>query len=239
MDPGAYCRRVEAYLCGQNAGHLIRIVGPAFELVSGWSAGGVPLSVVQRAVDRACARRLARGRSPRPVRIEYCEADVLDLFDDWKRAVGVGILGSAPDRDPETGEEGGPRSARRRSSLAAHLDRVVAGLSAWTGSDEAAELAQRVAAIAAELDAARAGAGARGKARQELIDRLAALDVALLAAARTAAGDPLRRRLRDDAERELAPFRERMDPPVFRRAVDAGTDRLLVDHFGLPRLAYD
>ena len=238
MDPGAYCRRVEAYLCARNEGHLIRIVGPAFELVSGWSAGGVPLSIVRRAVDRACARQQARGRRRRPIRIEFCEADVLDLFDEWKRAVGVGITAPAPDGDPEAGEESGGRAPRRRSSLAAHLDRVVARLSAWSGAPNPA-LGRRVAEIAAELDAARAAAVPRGRARQRLLDRLAELDGALLAAAREAAGEALRRRLRDDAKRELAPFRERMERGAFGRALEAGSDRLLMEHLGLPRLIYD
>ena len=239
MDPGAYCRHVESYLCGKNEGHLIRIVGPAFELVSGWSAGGVPLSVIRRAVDRACARQQARGRRRRPIRIEFCEADVLDLFDDWRRAVGVGLTAPAPDAEPETEGEGGAPSARRRSSLAAHLERVGTRLAAWSGSGESPLLGRRVAEIVAELDAARTAAAPRGRARQQLLERLTDLDGALLAVAREAAGEPLRGRLRGDAERELAPFRERMERQAFQRAVDAGADRLLIDHFGLPRLTYD
>ena len=276
MDPGAYCRHVEAYLCARNQGHLIRIVGPAFELVNGWSAAGIPLSVVRRAVDTVCARQRARGRRRRPIRIEFCEADVLDLFDDWKRAVGVGVGLSAPAADPDAGGEGSAGAVRRRSSLAAHLERAATRLAAWAGAGEAEALARSVAAAAAELDAARPGearpdpgeqveagvraaagpeaggaprsatqgarggsATLRGRARQQLITRLAELDAALLAAAREGAGESLRRRLRDDAAREMAPFRDRMEPGAFRRAVDAGADRLLVEHFDLPRLTYD
>ena len=40
-----YCRQVEAYLCKKNGGHLVRIVGPAFEQVRDWAAQGVPLKV--------------------------------------------------------------------------------------------------------------------------------------------------------------------------------------------------
>ena len=201
---------------------------------------------------------------------------MLDLFDDWKRAVGVGVGLSAPDADPEAGDDAGGGAGRRRSSLAAHLERLAARLAAWSGGGEPEALARAVAGAAAELDAARPGkarpdsgeqveAGARagagpgagaaprsaaqgargrsvalrGRARQQLIARLAELDVTLLAAARESAGESLRRRLRDDAARELAPFRDRMEPGAFRRAVDAGADRLLIDHFDLPRLAYD
>ena len=32
-DSFDYCREIESYLCKKNEGHLIRIVGPAFEMV--------------------------------------------------------------------------------------------------------------------------------------------------------------------------------------------------------------
>ena len=38
-----YCRDVEAYLCRKNDGHLVRIVGPAFDTVCGWASRGVPV----------------------------------------------------------------------------------------------------------------------------------------------------------------------------------------------------
>jgi hypothetical protein len=88
-DPGEYARQVERYLCQKNRGHLIRVVGPAFEMVCGWATTGVPLKIALRGIDRCCERLEARGPRRRPVRIEFCEADVLDAFDDWRRAVGV------------------------------------------------------------------------------------------------------------------------------------------------------
>ena len=47
-----YCRAIEAYLCRKNEGHLIRIVGPAFERVLAWADKGVPLKVAYRGIDR-------------------------------------------------------------------------------------------------------------------------------------------------------------------------------------------
>lgn len=108
MDPGGLCRAVESYLCRKNDGHLIRIVGPAFEMVCGWAAAGIPLGVVERAIDRRYARYRARGTQRRPLRIEYCEADVLDAFDEWKRAVGVG---AAARSDPEEADGSGDRKS--------------------------------------------------------------------------------------------------------------------------------
>ena len=78
--PADYCRAIEAYLCRKNDGHLIRIVGPSFEKVCGWAEKGVPIKVAFRGIDRYFERYYAKGARRRPVRIDFCEADVLDVF---------------------------------------------------------------------------------------------------------------------------------------------------------------
>ena len=52
MDVAEYCREIESHLCRKNEGHLVRIVGPVFELVSGWAAQGVPLAVAFKGIDQ-------------------------------------------------------------------------------------------------------------------------------------------------------------------------------------------
>ena len=84
-----YCREIEAYLCRKNDGHLIRVVGPSFEVVSGWAESGVPLKVAFSGIDRYFERYYRKGARRRPVKIDFCDADVLDVFDEWKRAVGA------------------------------------------------------------------------------------------------------------------------------------------------------
>ena len=91
MEP-EYCREIESYLCQKNGGHLIRVVGPSFEMVSKWAADGVPLKVAFRGIDRYCERHDKKGPRRRPVRIDFCEADVLDVFDEWRRALGLTAL---------------------------------------------------------------------------------------------------------------------------------------------------
>jgi hypothetical protein len=68
VDVAEYCRRVEDHLTRVNAGHLVRIVGPGFELVRGWAEAGVPLSVVFRGIELK-AERHREGASTRPLRI--------------------------------------------------------------------------------------------------------------------------------------------------------------------------
>jgi hypothetical protein len=170
-----YCRQVEAYLCRKNDGHLIRIVGPAFEQVCGWAARGVPLTVAQRGIDRYFDRYYAKGPRRRPVRIEFCEPDVLDVFDEWRRALGITATADATQAPP-------PHSGRHES-LPAHLERVVARLTALRGGEDRS-LDATVDAIVGEIDVARAGAKSlRGDARQTLMARLRDLDRQLLDAA--------------------------------------------------------
>src|SRR5712691_3669494 len=91
-----YCRDVETYLCRKNDGHLIRVVGPSFEIVSGWAAEGVPLKVAFAGIDRCFERYYRKGPRRRPVKIDFCEADVLDAFDEWRRAIGLPAATAGP-----------------------------------------------------------------------------------------------------------------------------------------------
>jgi hypothetical protein len=225
MDPAEYCRAIETYLCRKNEGHLIRIVGPVFEQVSGWAAQGIPLAVAFRGIDSCCERYYAKGPRRRPVRIEFCEADILELFDDWRRAVGVPA--AAADTDP----------ASRKNSLPAHLDRVINRLTALRAGGRSPGFDRRINDAVRELDASRVSArNARGEPRAALVARLATLDRELLESARDELTADRRARLREDAAAEIAPFAARMDAEARARAIDAAYERLLRETIGLPTL---
>ena len=230
-DSDTYCRDVEAYLCRKNDGHLVRIVGPAFEQVRGWAERGIPLKVVFRGVDRYCERYYAKGPRRRPVRVEFCEADVLDVFDEWRRSVGVG----EPTEDPE--QSAGERQSRE--SLSSHLEKLVARLTMRrSGADAALDAA--LDAIVREIDAARAGAkGLRGERRDALLTRLRELDAVLLGAARQCCDENTLRGLSAEADTQLAPFRDRMAPAVYGHSHQACVDRLVRERAGLPTIAFD
>jgi hypothetical protein len=235
-DPASYCREVEAYLCRKNDGHLVRIVGPAFEQVTGWSTRGVPIRIVFRGIDRYFERYYGKGPRRRPARIEFCEADVLDLFDEWKRAVGVGTAAN-PFEDPSQGDEA--EVSRKRGTLAAHLERVVARLTTLRAGEGRA-LDAVLDRLVRELDAARAGAkGVRGEAREQLLARLRAIETELVQAARDSCDATVLQNLGAEADRQLAPFRKRMPEAAYEQARRAGVDRLLKDQLKLPAVAFD
>jgi hypothetical protein len=212
---------------------LIRIVGPAFEQVSQWARDGIPLKVACAGVDRYFERYYRKGPRRRPVRIEFCEADVRDAFDDWRRAVGIARLS-----EKNGGEEQGHP---QRSSLAAHLDRALNRLTALRGSTQTAySLGPALDEIVRRLDRLVPDARrVRGAARTALAVELEALDRQLLEAAVGALSSSERERLADDAERELEPFRGRMLPDTLARAHVAAFERLVREHFALPSLGYD
>jgi hypothetical protein len=230
-DIAEYCREIEAYLCRKNEGHLIRIAGPVFVQVSGWAEQGVPLAVAFRGIDRYCERYYAKGPRRRPVRVEFCEADILEMFDDWRRAVGVSQLADAP-QDAET--------TAKRDSLPAHLDRAIARLTSLRSSGRSAAFDARLEDAVRELDRTRAAAKhARGEARSALLARLAALDRELLEAAREEIDPPRRAALLAEAESEIAPFAARMTGEARARAIAAAFDRQLRDAVGLPVIYHE
>jgi hypothetical protein len=243
-DASSYCREIEAYLCRKNDGHLIRIVGPAFEQVRGWAGRGIPLKVACRGIDRYVERYYAKGPRRRPVRIEFCEADVLDVFDEWRRALGLaGAASFAETSDSATaGGDAGemPEVTRRHGSLPAHLERVHARLEGLGEEGRAAIGPEQLTSLRAEIESLRTESrGVRGEARQRVIARLADLDQLLLHLLRERLPSVRRAAIEAEAAAELAPFRARLAPDAWERSRAAAVDRLLREQLRVPIIAYD
>jgi hypothetical protein len=235
-----YCRAIEAYLCRKNDGHLIRIVGPAFEQVLGWAAKGVPVRIAYHGIDRYFERYYAKGPRRRPVRIEFCEADVLDAFDEWRRAIGITHetrVEVASDREPDADDTAG--AARRHESLPAHLDRVIARLTTLR-AEVPRPLDATLEAVIRELDARRLEArNLRGEARREFLDRLRAIDADLLSEARRQCDAATLAQLTREADEELAPFKVRLPGDAFEQSRRAAVERLVRERCRLPVVAFD
>jgi hypothetical protein len=240
-----YCRQIEAYLCQKNGGHLVRIVGPAFEKVRNWSAQGVPLKVAFRGIDRCVERANARGGRRRPLRIEFCEADVLDTFDAWRRAIGAAgrttsefESGGGPAADGAAPEASA--GAPRKGSLAAHIQRSVTRLLAPKGLEVDSFYDETITRITDALDELSVRAKhARGDTRLEVIRLLEELDGQLMAAARTRVDPHAAAELRAEADAELAGLAARMPPDVLAKVRERAFERLLRDSLNLPVLTYE
>jgi hypothetical protein len=234
IDVASYCRDLEAYLCRKNDGHLIRITGPAFEQVQGWANQGVPLKIAEAGIDRYFERYYRKGPRRRPVRIEFCEADVLDAFDDWRRAVGVSRVEPDAEGGPDV-EEPQP-AVPPRKSLASQIESAMARLTVMRGSDKAGPvLGPALDTAVRALDALRPDAArARGETRDELMRHLAEIDEQLSTAAVAALDAAQRSAFEKEADGELEPFRARMSADAYRQSRRQAVQRLVRQHFGLP-----
>lgn len=242
MEVGDYCREVERYLCKKNDGHLIRVVGPSFALVSRWAVDGVPLKVTFRGIDRYVERYYRNGPRRRPVRIDFCEADVLEVFDEWRRATGiVGAPAASQPLSADESQAGAANEPRRGPSLPMHLERVVMALTNARATGAVGPDADTVIdGLSAELDAARASAGGvRGNVRRALIGRLAALDSALLALMRLRLNQENVQQMEHEAAAELSAYRGRMPVDAYDRARQSVLDRLVRERFKLPIVTFD
>jgi hypothetical protein len=232
-DPLDYCRHIETYLCQKNDGHLIRVVGPSFEAVSRWLNDGIPFKVACEGIDRYFARYYRKGARRRPVRVEFCDDDVRDVFDEWRRATGLPAGTGAPG-------EGAPEP-RKGTSLPEHLERALLRLTNARATGKASEAFDPIIdAVSALLDEAKAAPGGlRGTKRQALLDRLQALDERMAVMSSDAIGAETRDALVNETEEELRPFRPDMPVERYEKACGASLDRRVRAHLGLPVLRYN
>jgi hypothetical protein len=256
MPAGDYCRAIEAYLCRENGGHLVRIVGPAFQVVAAWHAAGIPFAIVKQGIDRTLARDRTKLAGPvrRPVRVEFCEADVQDAFAAWRRAVGVGMAGGGDDASlPASAAEGGPPAGTaqpgtvarpgRGPSLAAHVERAMQRLTQALldlgrfAPDEASAARAAMETALGTLDRLQGDArGARGEARAALVAALAVADDVLSATLVASLPPATAADLTRAARAELAPFAGRMAAADLASAEAAALARLVRERFRAPEL---
>jgi hypothetical protein len=168
------------------------------------------------------------------VKIDFCDADVLDVFDEWRRATGI----SASGRDVEDRAERG--DGDRHPSLPLHLERAVARLSSGRASGLLGEDFDGVIdCLAADLDAARSKSGGlRGDARTALLTRLEQADADMLKTAERLLDGPAMDAIRADADAELAAFRGRMTADDYARAHHGAVATLVRQRLQLPTLRF-
>ncbi len=234
-DVADFCRQVEAHLTRINGGHMVRVVGAGFTLVKQWADDGVPLSVVFRAIEQKAERHNA-GTSKRPLRIEFCEADVRQLHAAWRRAVG--LTGGAERAASEPVDAPAAVAEPRRRPVSKAIERAIERLGRLAGRLELpGEFRDAVSEAIEQLSVLReALARTRGAAREQWLERLAPIEHELLTQARQAVAPDMLRNFTSQAEQELAPYRDRLSTEQWARAVAVTVDRSIRDHLALPVL---
>ena len=191
----------------------------------------MPLEAVLRGIDDAFDKYDARlhragGRLRKVNGLAWCAQSVMQATEAMREAAIGGDI--AATREPV---DSGFEEERLAAYLAANADR----LSAAAGSGPAAEaitgIAERLRMLAADL---RSGAA---QTPEQLEATLTALEARLFASLTLSATEDEVLALREQAARELAPYRGKMSAVQLKQVTEQFVHKRLLEARGLPRLS--
>ncbi len=214
----------------QRRGSLLMLSTLDWALIETWREAGIPLEAVLRGIDAAFDKHAAQAlRSTRRQRkingLAWCAQAVLEAVEQSKEAA----IGTAQPSATEP-RESGFEAAR----IAHYLERNAALLTAAApnlpspANTTASEAASRQRELAVSLDAQ----------SLEVLDRtLSVLEEKLFAALLTAAPEAQLVALREQAARELAPYRGKMQAVQIKQVQQQFLQKRLLEAHSLPRLS--
>jgi hypothetical protein len=212
----------------QRRGSLLMLSTLDWALIETWREAGVPLEAVLRGIDSAFDKHDAKGmRSPGRVRkvngLAWCAQAVMETVEQAMEA----SIGAAPAEAVESGFE--------NERVGVYLEenaRLIEGAKLAAPADEiAAEVVGRLRALAAGLRVEAV------KSLEELDRTLTVLEERLFAALMTAASEEELVALREQAARELAPYRGKMQAVQIKQVQQQFLQKRLLEARRLPRLS--
>jgi hypothetical protein len=247
----------------QRRGSLLMLSTLDWALIETWREAGLPLEAVLRGIDAAFekhdAQLLRSTRRPRKVNgLAWCAQAVLEAADQSREAA-IGMAPTAAAEPRESGFESA-RIARYLQRNAAALLRAAANLPP-TARTATVETADRLTELAAPWLSSRSAdllssrSAAEGSAfpsnleprtlnlepvlpNLEEIDRtLTVLEEKLFAALLTATPEAELVALREQAARELAPYRGKMQAVQIKQVQQQFLQKRLLEAHSLPRLS--
>src|SRR5664279_3493378 len=196
-------------------------------LIETWREAGVPLEAVLRGIDAAFDKydaRKSRARVKRVNGLGYCTQEVMQATEDIKEA-STGVTAKGQD---------GPAAGFEQSRIAEHLHlcaqqlRIVKMSS--TGEPAIQELADR-------LDELTESVRAKEPQLEELERTLTVMEEKLFAVVVATATEAEMTTLREQAARELAPYRSHMQAMQIRQVQQQFLHKKLLETYKLPRLS--
>src|SRR5262245_40991421 len=201
-----YFTEIEEYFWRKRGAHLL--VSPLdWAIVETWQKAGIPIDAVLRGIDSAFeSYQRSRRTAGRPLKsLAYCVDAVLDAAaekNDAAAGSGPRSSGSAPRQEQISRDEVRAFFARNCEQLG----RVAQGL-----GGHQAQLAERVLQTSARLgDLAAAMDSSPSLRLQELEQRLTVLEDKLTAALTSGAAEETLLEIRQELDRQLAPYRRQM-----------------------------
>lgn len=218
----------------QRRGSILMLSTLDWALIETWREAGVPLEAVLRGIDSAFDKHEAqRARSTRRQRkvngLAWCSQAVLEAVEQSRdAAIGAATSTSEP---RESGFENA-RVARYLLRNAALLEAAAAKLAL----PALTETAQRLSELAADLAPA-SDLGPQTPNLEDTDRTLTVLEEKLVAALLTATPEAELTALRAQADRELAPYRGKMQAVQIKQVQQQLLQKRLLEAHALPRLS--
>ncbi len=216
----------------QRRGSLLLLSTLDWALIESWRGAGVPLGAVLRGIDatfdkRDSAKAGSRGR--RVNGLAWCAQAVMEEAQAMEEA-SLGMAPASLGSGSLIGEADGFEPAR----IAAHLAMCARQLQSTSLRETAATLATEIAARLHTL----AAEPWKGDTHLEELERtLTVMEEKLLAMLLATEPEADLVTLREQAARELAPYRSRMQALQIRQIEQQFLNKRLLERYQLPRLS--
>jgi len=223
----------EHFLRRRGAGLLLSTLDWA--LIETWKDTGVPLEAVLRGIDATFERYEQRPSKAQKVNsLAYCSQAVLMAAEDLKEAA-AGAAGANGEPAPRSGAETGFESA----AVAAFLRRNADSLDQAQLPEQVGVSAKHVACDTARTlrQLAEQTDGKSGVRLEDLERHLTVLEEKLIAALVAGAPDEQIIAVREEADRDLAPYRRKMSGAQIEQLHKQYVQKRLLEKYGLPRLS--
>ena len=222
----------------RRRGSLLLLSTLDWALIETWRDAGIPLDAALRGIDAAFDKYEARQKKARMRKVNglaWCAQAVMEAAEELREAAA----GTAQPKSDDAAEP--LESGFEHDRVAAHLDAAAAALDTATVAADACNvtavrLRQLAAAVRDDASASTEDLEA-AKNLERLEQRLTVLEDKLFAALNAAAPEDLVTRIREHAERELAPYRSRMGAVQVRQVKQQFEQKQLLVHYNLPRLS--
>jgi hypothetical protein len=216
----------------RRRGSLLMLSTLDWALIETWREAGVPVEAVLRGIDDAFDKYDAKalravGRVKKVNGLAWCSQSVMEAVEQAREA----SIGAAVGGDAKEETESGFEVERVRRFLEENAAAVEGAALAAPADGVAAEVVVRLRGLAAGLKL-EAGAG-----WEELDRTLTVLEEKLFAGLLTASPEEELVRLREQASRELAPYRGKMQAVQIKQVTTQFMQKRLLEARRLPRLS--
>ena len=216
----------------QRRGSLLMLSTLDWALIETWREAGIPLEAVLRGIDNAFDKydersRRAGSRTRKVNGLAWCVQSIMEATEQAMEAA----IGTNPDSQP-TETDSGFEAERIAAYLEENASFIAAAKLPPPADAFGQEISDRLRALAAGVRLE------KNESSLEELDRtLTVLEEKLFATLLTASSEETLTSLREQASRELAPYRGKMQAVQIKQVQQQFLQKKLLEAYGLPRLS--